>query len=85
MAQPRRRQRLVDLLTASGTAQQDEDTLALRFDQRINNNNSFYVRYLLSDGNVDTPDRTVTPRRVRAKQRPQNVVGTYPEPLRLRR
>ena len=33
-------------------------------------------RYLFSDGNVDTPDRTVTPRRVRAKQRPQNFVAT---------
>ena len=67
----------IELLTAGSTAQQDEDTLALRFDTRINNNNTFYVRYLLSDGNVDTPDRTVTPRRVRAKQRPQNVVGSF--------
>jgi hypothetical protein len=67
---------LIDLLTATSTAQQDEDTLALRFDQRFGNSNSFYVRYLLSDGDLDTPDRTVTARRVRARQRPQNVVGT---------
>ena len=32
------------------------------------NNHSAYVRYLYSEGEVDTPDRTVTPRRVRAKQ-----------------
>ncbi len=28
-------------------------------------------------GDLDTPDRTVTPRRVRAKQQPQNVVGNF--------
>ena len=33
-----------------------------------------YVRYLVSDGDLDTPDRTVTPRRVHATQRPQNFV-----------
>ena len=31
----------------------------------------------MSDGNLDTPDRTVTARRVRAKQRPQNVVAAF--------
>jgi hypothetical protein len=35
------------------------------------------VRYLFSDGDLDTPDRTVTPRRVRAQQRPQNAVVNY--------
>ena len=38
---------------------------------------SLYVRYLFSDGDLDTPDRTVTPRRVRAQQRPQNAVVNY--------
>jgi hypothetical protein len=68
---------LVDLLTAGGTAEQRENTVSMRVDQRINDNNSLYVRYLFSDGDLDTPDRTVTARRVRAQQRPQNVVGTY--------
>jgi hypothetical protein len=68
---------LVDLLTAGSTATQRENTVAMRVDHRINDTNSLYVRYLFSDGEVDTPDRTVTARRVLAKQRPQNVVATY--------
>ena len=38
--------------------------VSLRVDHRFTNNQSFYARYLYSDGEVDTPDRTVTPRRV---------------------
>ena len=67
---------MVGLATLTSEATQDENTLAFRFDHRINNNHSFYVRYLFSDGEVDTPDRTVTPRRVLAQQRPQNFVFT---------
>ena len=66
---------LVSLLTRVGEAEQRENTLSLRVDHNLNNSNSFYVRYLFSDGDLDTPDRTVTPRRVKATQRPQNVVG----------
>ena len=36
-----------------------------------------YVRYQISDGEIDTPDRTVTPRRVLAKQQPQNFVFNH--------
>ena len=36
-----------------------------------------YVRYLFSDGDLTTPDRTVTPRNVHATQRPQNLMGSY--------
>ena len=43
-------------------------------DHRFTNNQSFYARVLYSDGDVDTPDRTVTPRRVLATQKPLNVV-----------
>ena len=35
------------------------------------------MRYLYSKGDVDTPDRTVTPRRVRAKQQPQNLMANW--------
>ena len=35
------------------------------------------MRYLFSEGELDTPDRTVTPRRVRAKQKPQNLVANH--------
>jgi hypothetical protein len=58
-------------------AEQDENTLALRLDHAINPTNTFYVRYLYSKGEVDTPDRTVTPRRVLAKQEPQNFVANW--------
>ena len=36
-----------------------------------------YVRYLFSDGDLTTPDRTVTPRSVHATQQPQNLMGNY--------
>ena len=68
---------LVDLATATSQATQRENTVSTRLDHRFSGNHSAYVRYLFSDGRVDTPDRTVTPRRVLAKQRPQNVMGNF--------
>jgi TonB dependent receptor len=68
---------LVALLTRSHEAEQTENTISLRLDHRFTNSHSFYARYLFSDGDLDTPDRTVTDRRVRATQRPQNVVGSF--------
>ncbi len=68
---------LVSLLTATSEATQRENTFSLRFDHQISNDHSFYARYLVSDGKVDTPDRTVTPRRVLAEQTPQNFVGSF--------
>ncbi len=68
---------LVDLATLESTADQRETTASLRLDHRFSSNNSFYVRYLFSNGEVDTPDRTVTPRRVLAKQSPQNFVANW--------
>ena len=52
----------------------EENTLSFRVDHRFSDRQSFYARYLFSDGEIDTPDRTVTARRVRAEQRPQNMV-----------
>jgi hypothetical protein len=66
---------LVDLATLQSQATQKENTMSLRLDHRFSDTQSMYVRYLFSDGTVDTPDRTVTPRRVLAKQRPQNVMA----------
>ncbi len=43
----------------------------------LNTGNSFYVRYLYSNGQVDTPDRTATPRRILANQEPQNLVANW--------
>ncbi|HTM32831.1 MAG TPA: TonB-dependent receptor, partial [Vicinamibacterales bacterium] len=68
---------LVALATMSTTAEQREDSMSLRVDHRFNDKHSFYGRYLFSDGRVDTPDRTVTPRRVLARQQPQNIVGNF--------
>ena len=68
---------LVALTTLQSEAEQDEDSLSFRIDHQFNGNHSAYFRYLYSNGDVDTPDRTVTPRRVRAEQRPKNFVANY--------
>ncbi len=68
---------LVALTTRVDEAEQRENTLALRVDHSFNASNSMYVRYLFSDGDLTTPDRTVTARSVHATQRPQNVMGSY--------
>jgi len=68
---------LLALATNTTTARQEENSLSLRVDHRFSDSQSFYARYLFSDGDLDTPDRTVTPRRVHAKQRPQNMVFNY--------
>ena len=67
---------LVALLTRDSEAEQTEHAFSARVDQSLGRNHSFFARYLFSDGEVDTPDRTVTDRRVLAKQRPRNAVGT---------
>jgi outer membrane receptor protein involved in Fe transport len=68
---------LVSLATLQSEAEQDEDSISFRIDHQFNGNHSVYFRALYSNGDVDTPDRTVTPRRVRAKQSPKNFVGNY--------
>jgi hypothetical protein len=68
---------LLDLATLRTRAIQKETTAAVRIDHRFSDSQSAYVRYLVSDGDLDTPDRTVTPRRVRATQRPQNLVVNH--------
>jgi len=65
---------LLALATNTTEAEQEENTLALRIDHSFTPNQNFYARYLYSKGDLDTPDRTATPRRVRAKQQPQNLV-----------
>jgi hypothetical protein len=65
---------LLSLTTLNTAAKQTENTVSFRLDHRFSDAHSTYVRYLGSKGDLDTPDRTVTARRVRAKQSPQNVV-----------
>ena len=64
---------LLALATLNTQADQREHTVSFRVDHRFTNNQSLYGRMLYSDGEVDTPDRTVTPRRV-LRQQPLNVV-----------
>ncbi len=68
---------LLALASQTTEATQEENSVSLRVDHMVNSSNTLYVRYLYSKGEVDTPDRTVTPRRVLAKQQPQNVVANY--------
>ena len=66
---------LLSLATLDTRASQRENTVAFRIDQRLTDAQTFYVRYQMSDGDIDTPDRTATARRVLAKQKPQNFVA----------
>jgi hypothetical protein len=68
---------LLALATLNTQAGQREHTASVRVDHRFNNSQSLYGRLLYSDGEVDTPDRTVTPRRVLATQQPLNFVTNY--------
>ena len=68
---------LLSLATNQTEAKQDEKAFSLRLDHRFSDSQSVYARYLRSQGNVDTPDRTATARRVRAKQTPQNGVLNF--------
>jgi hypothetical protein len=68
---------LLALATLKTQAGQREHTASVRVDHRFNNSQSLYGRLLYSDGEVDTPDRTVTPRRVLATQQPLNFVTNY--------
>ena len=68
---------LLALTTLDTQATQREHTVAARFDHRFTNSQSLYARLMYSDGEIDTPDRTVTPRRVLASQQPMNLVFNY--------
>ena len=68
---------LLALATLDTQAEQTEHSGSFRLDHRFNNSQSVYGRVLYSNGDVDTPDRTVTPRRVRAKQQPMNLVANH--------
>ena len=68
---------LLALSTLETEAEQKEHAIAARVDHRFTTNQAFYARVLYSDGEVNTPDRTVTPRRVLATQKPLNAVFNY--------
>ena len=68
---------LLALATLNTQAKQKEHTFSAALRPSLQDSQSFYVRLSWSDGEVDTPDRTVTPRRVLAKQKPQNFMANH--------
>jgi len=68
---------LLALATLDTQAEQAEHSVSARLDHRFSDDQLFYGRLLYSNGEVDTPDRTVTPRRVLAEQQPLNIVGNH--------
>ena len=68
---------LVALASRESEAEQRENSASIRIDHSFTPNHTVYVRYLFSDGRLDTPDRTVTERRVLARQRPRNFATNY--------
>ena len=68
---------LLALANNTTTADQKEHAASFRVDHRFSNSQSVYARYLYSNGDVNTPDRTATERRVRAKQDPRNAVVSF--------
>ena len=70
---------LVALATRTTEADQTENSMSLRIDHRFNDSHNAYVRYLFSDGEVDTPDRTVTERRVLREAAAAERGGQLPE------
>jgi outer membrane receptor protein involved in Fe transport len=68
---------LLALATLDTEATQREHTFSMRVDHRLSAAQMLYARVLYSNGDVDTPDRTVTPRRVKATQQPLNFVTNH--------
>jgi Carboxypeptidase regulatory-like domain/TonB dependent receptor len=68
---------LLSLATLDTEAEQTEHSVSFRVDHRFTNDQTLYARVLYSDGDVDTPDRTVTPRRVKATQKPMNLAFNH--------
>jgi hypothetical protein len=68
---------LLALGTLDTEATQKEHSMSFRVDHRFSPSQLSYLRFLYSNGDVNTPDRTVTERRVRAEQTPMNVVFNH--------
>jgi hypothetical protein len=65
---------LLSVLSVDHAATQREDAVTGRIDHTFNARHSLYARVLYSTGSLDSPDATVTARRILAKQRPRNGV-----------
>ena len=66
----------IDLARRSAVANLDETNFNGRLDWHVNSNHRFYARYIKDIGELDTPDNTVTPRRITATNKPDNMVAS---------
>ncbi len=66
----------IDLARRSAVSNLNETNFSGRVDWLFNSNNRFYARYLKDIGELDAPDNTVTPRRIAATNKPDNMVGS---------
>lgn len=65
-----------DLARRSAVSVLDETNFSGRIDYLITPNHRFYTRYIKDIGNLDAPDNTVTPRRIAATNKPDNMVAS---------
>jgi hypothetical protein len=69
-----------DILQLQSRAAVDENAVGVRFDYRINDRNSLFVRYYRDQGTVDQPEG-VTGRRAYIRSIPQNAVLSWQSSL----
>jgi hypothetical protein len=67
----------IDLARRSAVANLDETNFSGRLDWQINANHRGHVRYLKDIGELDAPDNSVTPRRIRSTNKPDNAVLSF--------
>ncbi len=66
----------IDLARRSAVSSLNETNFSGRIDWLVSSNHRFYARYLKDIGVLDAPDNTVTPRRIAATNKPDNMVGS---------
>ena len=67
----------IDLAQRSPVSRLDETYFNARIDYNVSASQRVYVRYLKDIGDLDAPDNTVTPRRIRATNKPDNLVAVW--------
>lgn len=65
----------IDLAQRSAVSNLDETYFNGRIDYNVSATQRVYVRYLKDIGELDAPDNTVTPRRILATNKPDNLVA----------
>ena len=66
----------IDLAKREALSSLNETNFSGRVDYTVNNNHKVFLRYLKDVGNLDAPDNSVTPRRIKATNKPDNAVLT---------